>query len=55
MSESVDFTAGVGYLISNVSTPILSIGLRPAPKKTGMAGSLGFGKDYFYLGCVWLF
>ncbi len=55
LSEQVDFTVGAGYLISNVSTPILSIGLRPSPRNSGLSGSLGFGKNYLYLGVVYLF
>lgn len=55
LDEKMDFIAGVGYMISNHSTPILSIGLTQKPDRNGVSGSLGFGKEYIYFGLVYIF
>ena len=53
--ETLDFFVGTGFVISNVSTPIISVGLTTKPMKSGFRGAIGYGKDYFYLGAAWLF
>lgn len=55
LDETIDFLVGTGFVISNVSTPIISIGLTTKPQKSGFRGSLGLGKDYLYIGGAWLF
>ncbi len=55
LDESMDFFIGTGFVISNVSTPIVSLGLTTKPMKSGFRTGLGFGKDYFYAGGAWLF
>ena len=54
-SDDIDFIVGAGYILSNLSTPILSVGFTPKPKKQGISVALGFGKGYFYLGGAWIF
>lgn len=54
-SENVDFILGAGYMITNYATPILSIGMRPNPGNPGVAGSIGFGKNYLYAGIIYIF